>query len=73
MSNMEMLQPHETEPRPSAEELLNRGGGYHHEPAVASALLSNNMDPHDLENPHNWPLHRKLFTSFAAWCMAASV
>lgn len=40
---------------------------------TASAMLTNSMDPLDLENPHNWPLHRKLFTSFACWGMAFAV
>ena len=69
--NMEMLNPQQTEPRPSTEDLLHRD--HHQEPMLASAQLSNNMGTDDLENPHNWPIHRKLFTSFAAWCMAASV
>ncbi|KAK5164372.1 uncharacterized protein LTR77_010068 [Saxophila tyrrhenica] len=44
-----------------------------HEPMLASAQLSHTMDPSDPECPKNWPLHRKLYTSFAAWMMAASV
>ena len=84
-STME-LQPHQPDaPRASSEDLLHRNHAYDHhdhaqehqhhpqEPQMASALLTNTMDANDLECPHNWPLHRKAFTSFACWCMAASV
>ncbi len=55
-------------PRPS-EGMLRAN----HAPALASAQLSHPMDETDLENPMNWPLHRKLYTSFAAWLCAAAV
>ena len=37
---------------------------------LASAQLSQNMDSHDLEAPMNWPLHRKIYVSAAAWLYA---
>ena len=40
---------------------------------MPSALLSHSMAPDDLECPQNWPRHRKLWTSFACWCMSFAV
>lgn len=37
---------------------------------MASAQLSQSMDPHDLEAPMNWPLHRKIYVSATAWAYA---
>jgi hypothetical protein len=37
---------------------------------LASSQLSQNMDPQDLEAPMNWPLHRKIYVSAAAWLYA---
>ena len=52
-----------------SDDTVQHGSG-EQQPEMASAFLSNIMDSSDPENPHNWPLHRKLFTSFACWCMA---
>lgn len=73
MSNMEMHPPPAHSPRASSEAFLHEGQTHARGPMIASAQLTNNMDAHDLENPHNWPPHRKFYTSFACWCMAASV
>lgn len=62
---MEMLQPRQPQPRPSQENMLRPD--QYSDPVLASAQLSHNMDPADLECPMNWPLHRKLYTSLAAW------
>lgn len=66
-----MLMPRMPASRPSAEGLTHPGQV--HEPVLASAQLSHTMDQTDLECPSNWPLHRKLYTSLAAWLFAATV
>lgn len=66
-----MLRPKTIERRPSTDEMLP--GDQNHEPPMASQQLSCCMDEHDLENPMNWPLHRKLYTSLVAWMFAAAV
>lgn len=68
---MDMLRPMIPEPRPSQEGLVRPEQV--HEPQMASAQLSHSMDEKDLENPMNWPLHRKLYTSLVAWLCAATV
>lgn len=40
---------------------------------LASAQLSQNMDPNDLEAPMNWPIHRKIYVSLAAWLYTFSL
>ncbi|KAK4561546.1 hypothetical protein LTR86_004225 [Recurvomyces mirabilis] len=40
---------------------------------LASELLSHSMPRTDPNNPMNWPLHRKLYTSLCAWLFAAAV
>lgn len=64
----EMLQPRM--PRSSQDGLVRPEI---HEPMTASAQLSHSMDPKDLECPSNWPLHRKLYTSFAAWLFVVAM
>ncbi|KAK3645476.1 hypothetical protein LTR22_014738 [Elasticomyces elasticus] len=47
--------------------------GQHNEPVSASEMLSHSMPLSDPFNPMNWPLHRKIYTSFCAWLFAAAV
>jgi hypothetical protein len=45
----------------------------HHSPETpmnASAALSHSMPSDDLDNPMNWPLHRKLYTTACSWFYA---
>ena len=69
--SIEMLAPRMPQPRPSQEGMLRPD--HDHEPVLASAQLSHNMDLTDLECPTNWPIHRKLYTSLVAWLFAATV
>ena len=71
MSAIEMLAPRRPQPRPSQEGLVRPEQD--HEPVLASAQLSHNMDPLDLDCPSNWPIHRKLYTSLVAYLFAATV
>jgi hypothetical protein len=45
----------------------------HAEPMLASEILSHSMPTTDPDNPMNWPLHRRLYTSVCAWLFAAAV
>ncbi|KAK4898571.1 hypothetical protein LTR49_027778 [Elasticomyces elasticus] len=47
--------------------------GQHNEPALASEMLLHSIPSSDSFNPMNWPLHRKIYTSFCAWLFAAAV
>ncbi|KAK5717389.1 hypothetical protein LTR15_009283 [Elasticomyces elasticus] len=57
------------------EQMGQRGSidGQHNEPVSASEMLSHSMPLSDPFNPMNWPLHRKIYTSFCAWLFAAAV
>ena len=48
-------------------------GASHHRQELPSAQLSHCMDSADLDCPMNWPLHRKLYTSAAAWLFTFAV
>ncbi|KAK5732056.1 hypothetical protein LTR17_010892 [Elasticomyces elasticus] len=56
-----------------AEEHLIKPMGQHNGPMSASEMLSHSMSSSDPFNPMNWPLHRKIYTSFCAWLFAAAV
>ena len=75
MSGIEMLAAKKPAGhRPSMEHMIpSEQQGHHSEEPMASAMLSHSMDPKDLENPMNWPLHRKIYTSAVAWMFAAAV
>lgn len=38
--------------------------------AMAGAMLSHPMDPKDYDNPMNWPLHRRVYTTACSWFYA---
>lgn len=40
---------------------------------MASAALSHSLAPDSPDNPQNWPLHRRILTSFQAWMYAFTV
>lgn len=79
MSNAMLAPKLHIDTRPSQEGLMRIMGPHapkddeHGEPMLASHVLSHSMSSTDPENPMNWPLHRKLYTSACAWAFAASV
>jgi hypothetical protein len=42
-------------------------------PGMPSKMPSHMLAANDPDNPMNWPLHRRLYASFVAVCMAFAV